>query len=172
MGYQIHEICTKFILRYSLFSLFLSFLPILPVSILPAVYFLAAVTNIEIAKTDTSFWLFFLFLRILARVIVFSFAKKIFNIGEIFLFLLGNNINTCYRIVLTLTLPLFIMALRTFLIVLVFFFGLMDGKLLFLTRFVHKRDMSGFILPRIFILCLYLFVALDIFDIDLLEIKK
>lgn len=112
------------------------------------------------------FWL--LLFRILADIIAFSFLKNIFDLEKIFFFFffLANGINTSYKKVLAKTLPLLYMAPKTSLVVLVFFIGLVGGRLLLLTWYVSKKDVSRFMLSGVFILFLGWFISLKAFGID------
>lgn len=131
-----YEICTRFISKYLYFS---PFSPVLLFLVFLAAFFLIVVIGLEITKTNTSFLAFSFFLRIFAEIIAFFFAKKVFNMGKIFFFCFGNNVDICYKKILALTLFLSIIAPKTSLVVLIFFVRLMDRKLLFLTRYISKR---------------------------------
>ena len=114
----------RFIVKFSSpFLLFLLFSPILPVSASPKAFFLAAIISVEIIKTNTIFCI--IFLETLDGVISSSMIIEVLNLGYVFAFLLdGISINFCCRRVITTTLFLALLALRTSLVFLVFFTSL------------------------------------------------
>lgn len=138
MGFQTQKTYARFVFRYSLFLLFLS------------TFFLFAIINVEVIKTNTSFWLFFF--KIFASIMAFFFAKKAFNIGEILFFLFSNDIDTYYKKILATTLFLSTMAPKTSLIVLIFFISLMNRKLLFSTKYISKKNVNKLIFLKVFFL--------------------
>lgn len=85
---------------------------------------------------------------------------------KILFFFFGNNIDICCRKILASTLFFFIMAPKTSLIVLIFFITLVNRKLLFPTKYISKKDISGLIFFRVFIFFFYCPIALEIFDIN------
>ena len=87
MGYWMHRTYTRFIPKYLPFSLFSLFSPFL------IIFFLATITNVEIAKIDTRFLTFFF--KTLADKIAFSFIKKTFDIKKILFFFFDNDVDTC-----------------------------------------------------------------------------
>ena len=173
MGYWIYGSYTRFVLRYSLFLLFLPFLlfslfsPFSPFSI---VFSLAIVTSMEVVKTDTSFLAFFL--RTLPGIMAFSFTEEAFDIREVFFYFFGNDVNICYRKILVLTLFLSTMAPKTFVVVLIFFIGLVDGRLLFSTKYISKGGVNRLIFFKVFIFFFCWPVTLEIPSINLSYIKR
>lgn len=158
MGYQIYRICVKFIPRY---LLFLQFSP---------AFFLVAVTNIELIKTNISFLVLFFYNTYQHNSLFF--AEKVLNIEKILFFFYSNNINTCYSKILALILFPSSIALRMFLVILVYFIGLIDKRLLFFTKYISKRGINRFILPRVLIFLFYQILALEKLGINLLHTKK
>lgn len=160
-----HKIYARFILKYSSFS------PFSLISLFSAfltTFFLATITGIEFAKTNTNFEFFFL-IHILTEVMVFLFVMIAFNIKKFLFF--GNDINTYYKVILASTLSLFTMMLRTFLVVMIFFVSLVDWKLIFLTRCISKGGVSKLILFGTFIFFFYWFVISKIFSINILCVR-
>lgn len=104
---------------------------------------------------------------ILARIMVFLFIEEVFDIKKIIFFFFGNNIDTYYRKVLTLTLFLFTIMPENFLVVLIFFVGLVDRRLFFSTRYVNRGGVNRFIFLGVFILLFCWFVASETPGIDL-----
>lgn len=83
------------------------------------------------------FWLLVLLLRKLIRIIAFFFIIKVFNIRNIFFFLLENDVNICWRKLLASSLFLSTMVSKTSLVNLVFF--LLDRRWLLFTGYVSQR---------------------------------
>lgn len=111
-----NKTCARFALRYLPFLLFL------------LAFFLVIVINIKVFKTNTSF--FALFFRTFAIVIALFFAKKIFNIEEVFFFYFSNDVDNYYKKILAIALfPSFMMP-KISLIVLILFISLVDRRLL------------------------------------------
>lgn len=147
MKYLIYKTHARFVFRYLPFSSFSALLPFL--AFLTA-FSLAAIIDIKVAKTNTSF--LFFFLGIFTRVIAFLFAEKVFNMVEIFFFFFNNDINTYYKEILASTLFLPTIVLKTSLVVLVFFINLIDKKLLFSIRYINKGNVSRLYFLKVFIL--------------------
>ena len=84
----------------------------------------------------------------------FLFNVEIFDVEYVFYLFFGNNFNICYKKVLTLSLTLSTMAPKSFLVVLVFFIGmvLVNRRLLLFIKYINKEDVSGFIFLKVFIL--------------------
>lgn len=116
------------------------------------------------------FWVFFL--RTLAGIMAFLFAKKEFDVRKILFFLSRDNINICCKYVLVLTLFLFIMVPRISLVVIVFFVGLMSRRLLFPTRYISERSVSRLIFSGVLILNFCWSVTSKTFSINLLPTKE
>lgn len=116
------------------------------------------------------FWVFFL--RTLAGIMAFLFAKKEFDVRKILFFLFRDNINICCKYVLVLTLFLFIMVPRISLVVIVFFVGLMSRRLLFPTRYISERSVSRLIFSGVLILNFCWSVTSKTFSINLLPTKE
>ena len=97
-----------------------------------------------------------LFLRTLIGKMAFFSIVEVFDIRDIFFFLLGSNIDTCCRRVLALSPSPSITVLRTSLIVLVLFCvvreSVLSGRWLFLIKCVSRGGVGGFILSRVFFL--------------------
>lgn len=115
-----NKICAKIIPAYSLFSLFLQ------VPAFLAVFFLIAVINIEVGKTNTSFLAFSSFFEDTYKSNSFFFTEKVFNIREVFFFFFSNNVDTCCRKILALVLSLSIIVVKISLVVLVFYVVLIN----------------------------------------------
>lgn len=90
----------------------------------------------------------FLYILSLLIVIIIDDLKQVFLVFS----LLDSGINTYCKSVLALTLFLFIIASRIFLVVWIFFISLVDRKLFFLTRCINKGGVSKLILLKVFIL--------------------
>lgn len=111
-------------------------------------------------------------LKALVKLITFFFIVEIFVVRHIFLLFLLNNVDIYYRKVIVITLFLFFMALKTFLVVWVFFarLALVDQRLLrlFFTRYVSKKNVSGLILSKI--LFFYKSILLETLNINFADI--
>ena len=157
MEYQMYRTCARFIFKYSPFS------PFSPV------FFVAIVTNIKMTKIDTNIW--FLLFKTLNGIIAFSFTEKTFNMEKVFFFSFNNDIDICYKRVLIITLLLFTIVPKTFLVVLVIFIGLVGKKLLLSTRYISKGDVSQLIFSRIIIFFLSLLSSSKALGINLLQVR-
>lgn len=148
IGYQIQKTYTRFVLKSS--SLFLLFLPFSPVLAFLRVFFLAIATGVEVIKTDTSFWIFFL--QILYEIMTFPPTIKVFNLGNILFFLFKNDISIYSREIMAATLFLSSTVPKNFLVVLIFHISLaLMGRLL-PTRHISKRRVMRLIFLRVFFL--------------------
>lgn len=99
-----------------------------------------------------------------------------FNMGDIFFFFLGHDVDTCCKKVIVAILSLPPMTLKTFLVVLVLFvyLALVGKKLLGLlpTKYISKKSVNKLILLKviIFFFCKSLF--LERLGINLANISK
>ena len=123
MGYWIQGTYARFVHKFSFFI----FSPFLLIFLVPRAFFLAAVTGLEIIRTNTSFWI--LFFKIFGDIITFLLAVEEFDLRDIFFFLFRKDIDTCGRVVMPTTMFLSSTPAETSLIVLVFLTGLVlvDG---------------------------------------------
>lgn len=160
--------------RYLLPLPFLLFLPTSAVSTVSNAFFLVAVTGMEVTKTNTSFWLFFQILKAFVRVISPFKAIEVFDLRDVFSFLLNDiNVSTYCRGVMITTLSLSPVVLKTTsLAVLVFFanFTLVDGRLLrvLATNYISGRGIRRQIFFRVFFFLLRKLLPLETLGINLL----
>lgn len=107
-------------------------------------------------------------MRILVGEIALLLTVEVFNMGDVFFFFFGSNINTCYKGVLALSLSLSTTVPSISLVVLVFF--LINGRCLLPTGYVSREDVGRFILSGVFILLLDWFIPLETFGINFSDV--
>lgn len=79
----------------------------------------------------------------------FPLAVKVFDLGDVFFFLFGNDVGTCGKEIIAMTLSLSFVISKTFLMVLIFFANLaLVGRLLS-TRNISKGKVNRLILPKV-----------------------
>ena len=113
------------------------------------------------------FWLLVFFLRTHVDTMAFPSAMEVFDMKDVFFFLLGNNIDTCHREVLASSPFSSTMVPKTSLMVLVFF--LVGGGCLLPTRYVSRENVNGLILPRVLSFLFCWSVPSETLGIDLLD---
>lgn len=112
----------------------------------------------------------FPWLRTLYCIVTFLITIIAGDLKHVFLVfrLFDSGVNTYYKGVLASTLSLSTMVSRIFLVVLVRFISLalIAKRWLVPTRYISRKDVSGFILLKVFILLFCLFVLLETVGID------
>lgn len=138
------------------------------VSVVLIAFSLVPVTGMQVAKTNTTFCIFFL--RIFDSVMPFSITIETFNLKNIFFIFLdgiGISINCKKAMVTTFLTPL---TPKKFLVILVFLASLaLMGKrlLVFATKYISRRSVSGLNSFGVFSVFFYGFVPLRILQINL-----
>ena len=98
----------------------------------------------------------------------FSFAIKVFDIRDVFFFFFRNDISTYGKEVVAATLFLSSTVPKTFLIVLVFFAGLVLVGRLLVSRHISRKNVNRLFFPKI--LFFGWFLLLEALGINLLDI--
>ena len=101
IGYQINKTCTRLVFAYSPPSSFL-LLTVSAISAVSTAASLAALINVEVANTNTSFLSLFWVLQILIEIITLFFVVKALDVKDVFLFSL-DTINTYCKGIMSVT---------------------------------------------------------------------
>ena len=99
----------------------------------------------------------------------FSIVKEVFNIEEVFFLLIKKDFNNCCKDVVTRYLSLFFIIIKTSLMILIFFIGLVKISRLLLTRYISREEINRLIFFRVFIIFCCLFVSLRISNLNFLD---
>lgn len=97
----------------------------------------------------------------------FPLIVEAFDLEDVFFFLFRNDISTYSNIVIVATMLLFSIVIKTFLVVLIFLFGLVLMGGLLSTKHVRNKRVSSLVFFRVFILLFCWSVLWKTLGIDL-----
>ena len=92
-----------------------------------------------------------------------------FDIKKVFIFFFRNNIDTSCKKVMSATLFLFFTTSKKLLMILIVLISLTLMDRYFPNKYINKKKVSGFILPKVLIFFFYSFITLETLAINLLS---